>query len=245
MTQPLLSIIIPAYNEETRLPDTLEQVLTFIQQQTYETEVLIVENGSSDRTFEVAQDFASSCPHCHAIHIEARGKGLAVQEGMLRATGQYRFMCDADLSMPISEINRFIPPNLTNFDIAIASREAPGSVRYNEPGYRHWGGRGTNLLIRWFALPGLHDTQCGFKMFCADIAKDIFGHQTINNWSFDIEVLYIARLRGYRILEIPIPWYFNPETKLNPIRDALNMAMDIFTIRRNTRLGQYDPKPAA
>ncbi len=245
MTAPLLSIIIPAYNEENRLPGTLETVFNFCQQQNYQTEVLIVENGSADNTFEVAQNFANHYPQWRAIHMDERGKGLAVQAGMLRATGQYRFMCDADLSMPISEVNRFIPPALTDFDIAIASREAPGSVRYNEPGYRHWGGRGTNLLIRWFALPGLHDTQCGFKMFQADIAEDLFRYQTILNWSFDIEVLYIARLRGYHIQEIPIPWYFNPETKLNPFRDAFNMAFDIFTIRRNARQGLYDPQPAA
>lgn len=245
MAQPLLSIVIPAYNEENRLPDTLDQIQTFIQQQTYETEVLIIENGSSDRTFEIAHEFTRDNQQFHAYHLESRGKGIAVQEGMLRATGQYYFMCDADLSMPIAEITRFLPPKLENFDIAIASREAPGSVRYNEPGYRHWGGRGTNLLIRWFALPGLHDTQCGFKMFRSDIAKDIFRHQTISNWSFDIEVLYIARLRGYQIFELPIPWYFNPETKLNPFRDAINMAMDIFSIRRKARLGLYDPQPAA
>ena len=241
--QPLLSIIIPAYNEEKRLPGTLTQVYGFLQQQSYPSEIIVVENGSADRTAEVAEDFAQSCPQCQVIHLAARGKGLAVREGMLNAQGQYRFMCDADLSMPIEEVNRFLPPKLTNFEVAIGSREAPGAVRYNEPGYRHWGGRGTNLLIRLFALRGLHDTQCGFKMFRAEVAEDLFRYQTITNWSFDIELLYIARLRGYRILEIPIPWYFNSETKLNPFQDAIKMAMDIFTIRRNARQGLYDPKP--
>jgi dolichyl-phosphate beta-glucosyltransferase len=245
VNQPLLSVIIPAYNEEKRLPSTLEQVFTFMQQQSYQYEIIVVENGSTDRTFEIAQAFASGYPQCRAVHIDARGKGLAVREGILQAKGQYRFMCDADLSMPIQEINRFLPPGLAEFDIAIASREAPGSVRYNEPHYRHWGGRGTNLLIRWFALPGLHDTQCGFKMFRAEIAEDIFRYQTIHNWSFDIEVLYIARLRGYRIVELPIPWYFNSETKLKPFQDALNMALDILRIRRNARRGVYDPQSFA
>lgn len=245
MTQTLLSIIIPAYNEEQRLPKTLEQVFAFMQQQNYQSELIIVENGSSDRTLAIAQDFAHKCPSCRAIHLDASGKGLAVREGMLQATGQYRFMCDADLSMPIAEINRFLPPALSNFDIAIASREAPGAVRYDEPSYRHWGGRGTNLLIRWLALPGFHDTQCGFKMFRDEIAEDIFRFQTIENWSFDIELLYIARLRGYRILELPIPWYFNPETKLEPLQDAIKMAFDILTIRRNARRGVYDPQPSA
>ncbi len=245
ITQPLLSIVIPAYNEENRLPNTLKQVCDFVQQQTYQAEIIVVENGSIDRTFEIAKDLLQDCPGCKVFHLDVRGKGLAVREGMLQARGQYRFMCDADLSMPIAEVNRFLPPALTDFDIAIASRETPGSVRFNEPAYRHWGGRGINLLIRLMALPGLHDTQCGFKMFKGRVAEDVFSSQTIPNWSFDIEVLYIARLRGYRILEIPIPWYFNPETKLNPIQDALKMAFDILAIRQNARRGSYEPRPSS
>ena len=245
MNNPKLSIIIPAYNEESRLPSTLEQVFHFIEKQTYESEILIIENGSSDRTFEVAQDYADSNPHCFAIHNPMRGKGLAVREGMLMAAGQYRFMCDADLSMPITEINRFLPPNLDNFDIAIASREAPGSVRYNEPGYRHWGGRGINLLIRSLALPGLRDTQCGFKCFRADIAEDIFRYQTFSGISFDPEVLYIARLRGFKIVELPIPWYYSDESRIYLFKDTLSLIQDLLTIRRNARLGRYDPKSDA
>ena len=245
MTQPLLSIIIPAYNEEIRLPSTLEQVFAFAQQQSYQTEIIIVENGSSDRTYAVAREFCEDFPLYHAIQINDRGKGLAVREGMLRARGQYRFMCDADLSMPIAEVNRFLPPSLTDFDIAIASREMLGSVRYNEPAYRHWGGRGINLLIRLLALPGLHDTQCGFKMFRADIAEDLFLHQTFPGISFDPEVLYIARLRGYRIVEIPIPWYFSDESRIHLFKDTLALIQDLFTIRRNARRGLYDAQPKA
>lgn len=245
MNNPKLSIIIPAYNEEKRLPSTLEQIFNFIQKQTYESELLIIENGSSDRTFEVAQGYASSNPRCFAIRNPLRGKGLAVREGMLMATGQYRFMCDADLSMPIAEINRFLPPNLDNFDIAIASREAPGSVRYNEPGYRHWGGRGINLLIRSLVLPGLRDTQCGFKCFRADIAEDIFRYQTFSGISFDPEVLYIARLRGFKIVELPIPWYYSDESRINLYKDTMALIQDLLTIRRNARLGRYDPKSVA
>ena len=241
MNAPLLSIIIPAYNEANRLPQTLAQVSDFLQQQTYTYEVIVVENGSSDHTFQVAQSFAQDLPQFRALRATDRGKGLAVQTGMLAATGQYRFMCDADLSMPIAEVNRFLPPQLENIEIAIASREAAGAVRYDEPGYRHWGGRGMNLIIRMLALSGLRDTQCGFKMFRADIAEDLFKHQTILNWSFDIEVLYIARLRGYRIVEIPIPWYFKSETKLNPLQDALRMVRDIMIMHRNRLRGVYTP----
>jgi glycosyltransferase involved in cell wall biosynthesis len=242
VTQPFLSIIIPSHNEENRLPGTLEQVFGFLQQQPYTSEVLVVENGSSDKTLEVAQSFQQFHHNLLVLQEHKSGKGLAVRKGMQAASGYYRFMCDADLSMPIAEVNRFIPPALENFDIAIGSREAPGAIRYNEPGYRHWGGRGVNLLIRLFAIPGLRDTQCGFKMFRAPAADDLFRYQTLNNWSFDIEILFMARMRGYRIVELPIPWYFNPETKLNPVKDAIRMGLDIITIRGNARRGAYDPK---
>ena len=141
---------------------------------------------------------------------------------------------------PIAEISRFLPPVLTGFDLAIGSREAEGAKRFDEPTYRHLGGRLINLLIRLLALPGMHDTQCGFKCFHFSVARDLFENQTMAGWSFDIELLYIARLRGYRIAEVPIPWYFNPESKLNVIQDAFRMAMDIIQIRQNARKGMYE-----
>jgi glycosyltransferase involved in cell wall biosynthesis len=208
-------------------------VFEFLEDQPYSAEVLVVENGSQDKTRQVAERYTYLYPHLRVIHEDDKGKGLAVRSGMLAARGEYRFMCDADLSMPIAEVNRFLPPTLTDFDIAIASREAPGSVRYNEPSYRHLGGRAVNTMIRVLAIPDLHDTQCGFKCFRASVAEDLFSYQTLQGWSFDIEILYIAKLRAYRIVEIPIPWYFNPETKLNPVRDAIRMGLDILTIHRN------------
>jgi glycosyltransferase involved in cell wall biosynthesis len=242
VTPPFLSIIIPAHNEENRLPSTLGKIFAFTQGQTYSSEVLVVENGSNDRTLEVAQSFEQRYPGLIVLKETGRGKGLAVRKGMLSASGKYRFMCDADLSMPIDEVNRFLPPELDDFDVAIGSREAPGAIRYNEPGYRHWGGRGVNLMIRLFAIPELRDTQCGFKMFRSPVAEDLFKNQTLKNWSFDIELLYIARMRRYRIIELPIPWYFNPETKLSPLKDALRMGLDILTIHRNARRSIYEPK---
>ncbi len=242
MTDTYLSIIIPAHNEENRLSKTLDQVITFVQNQAYSCEVLIVENGSQDRTYEIAQEIAVQHPAFRVLRDEGRGKGLAVRRGMLEAHGQYRFMCDADFSMPITEINRFLPPALDGCDIAIASREAPGAIRYNEPTYRHLGGRAVNLMIRLLVLPGLQDTQCGFKCFRRSVADDLFRVQTLTGWSFDIELLYVARRRGYRIKEIPIPWYFNPESKLNAIQDAIRMGGDILKIRLNDRRGVYAPK---
>jgi dolichyl-phosphate beta-glucosyltransferase len=208
LSVPFLSIIIPAYNEERRLPSTLEQINAFLHGQSYTAEVLIVENGSQDRTYQIARAFADQHHGFRAFHEEGRGKGLAVRRGMKEARGEYRFMCDADLSMPIAEINRFLPPVLRDFDVAIGSREAPGAVRYEEPAYRHLGGRLVNLVIRLFALPGLQDTQCGFKCFQGSVAEDLFALQVVTGWSFDVELLYIAHLRGYRVVEIPIPWVF-------------------------------------
>jgi glycosyltransferase involved in cell wall biosynthesis len=236
---PFLSIVIPAHNEEKRLPGTLEQILHFLGQQSFPSEVIVVENASSDRTHEVAQQFALRHKNLIVMQSE-KGKGAAVQRGMLAAKGQYRFMCDADLSMPVQEIVKFIPPALQNFDIAIASREAKGSVRYNEPSYRHWGGRGINFLIQTLILPGLNDTQCGFKCFRAEVANDIFEQQTLHGWSFDIELLFIARRRGYHIVEIPIHWYHFSDSKVSALRDALHMISDIFRIHANARQGIYD-----
>ena len=241
---PYLSIIIPAYNEANRLPGTLEKIRSFSEQQPYQTETIVVENGSVDQTFQIAQAFAHKHKGFRAIQSKQRGKGLAVKEGMLQAQGQYRFMCDADLSMPIAEVNRFLPPNIPNPEIVIASREASGSVRYNEPAYRHWGGRTINLFIRLLAIPDLRDTQCGFKLFRADIAEDIFRYQTFSGISFDPEILYIAHLRGYRIVELPIPWYYDPESRIHLVKDTLALIRDLLAIRRNARRGLYEPPPA-
>lgn len=243
MSTPFLSIVIPAHNEESRLPRTLGQIFSFLEKQNYSFEVIIVENGSADRTFELAQEFALQRPNLAVYHEEQRGKGNALRRGMLEARGEYRFICDADLSMPIEELQKFLPPLLNNFDIAIGSREAPGAIRYNEPSYRHLGGRAINLLIRLLILPGLNDTQCGFKCFRAETTEVIFQQQTLTGWSFDIELLYLARRKKLRIKEVPIHWVFDPHSKVNAVRDALRMIGDIFRIHLNAMRGKYGLKP--
>lgn len=235
MSKPFLSVIIPAFNEEQRLPGTLEQVFTFLKSQSYPSEILVVENASQDKTFQVAEEFAARF-HSDELPVvvlqeHQRGKGVAVKKGMFASSGKYRFMCDADLSMPVTEINRFFPPVLKDADIAIASREAPGAVRYNEPAYRHLVGRVFNTLIRMLALPTLNDTQCGFKCFRGDIVAGLFEDMSITGWSFDVEILYLAQQRGYRIQEVPIPWYFNPDSHISVVKDSTRMALDIFKIR--------------
>ncbi len=239
ISRPFLSIIFPAHNEEHRLPICLEKVKTFLANQSYSIEVLVIENGSRDATLEIAHQYERQIPQLKVFKEEQRGKGLAVRRGMLEAQGQYRFICDVDLSMPIEEINRFIPPALPQVDVAIGSREAPGAVRYNEPFYRHLIGRAFNSMVRLTALPGLQDTQCGFKCFRDEVAETVFRRQTLTGMSFDVEVLVIARLHGYRIVEVPIPWYFDPDSRVRLFRDSLRMAEDLLTIRRNARDGVY------
>lgn len=243
MKTPFLSIIIPAYNEATRLPHTLEKIFAYLKKQRYSSEVIVVENGSVDGTLEVASQYIKKHRNLVVVHEENKGKGNAVRRGVLIARGEYRFICDADLSMPIEDLEKFLPPLNTGFDIAIGSREAPGAIRYNEPPYRHFGGRAINLIIRALILPGLRDTQCGFKCFRAETTEFLFRQQTLTGWSFDIELLYLARRKKMKIQEIPIRWYFASDSKVSALRDALRMISDIFKIHRNARRGVYDPKP--
>ena len=238
---PFLSIVIPAHNEARRLPASLEKILAFLATQPYDAEVVVVENGSTDDTLALAQQFAAERNGIiRVIHEARRGKGLAVRRGMLEAKGEYRFLADADLSMPIEELPRFLPPVLADFDIAIASRELPGSRRVDEPPYRHLVGRMFNLMVQALALPGLRDTQCGFKCFRADVAEDLFSRQTLEGMSFDVEVLFVARRRGYRIVEVPITWYFDPDSRVRLVRDSLRMGLDLLTVRYNAWRGVYD-----
>jgi dolichyl-phosphate beta-glucosyltransferase len=239
MSIPFLSLVIPAHNEAQRLPPSLDKIDAFLRQQSYTAEVLVVENGSLDKTLEVAQAYARKTPYLRVLHETARGKGLAVRRGMLEARGAYRFICDADLSMPIEQVSRFLPPALDNPAVVIGSREVAGAVRYNEPAYRHLIGRVFNTLVRWAALPGLQDTQCGFKCFRADVADLVFPRQTMVGMSFDVEVLFIARRLGYHIDEVPIDWYFDPDSRVRLVQDSLRMFMDLMTIRRNARQGRY------
>ncbi|HID89599.1 MAG TPA: glycosyltransferase family 2 protein [Anaerolineae bacterium] len=233
-------MVIPAYNEEQRLPVTLPQVLIFAEAQPYPIEVLVVDNASTDRTAQIVREMTTDHPNLFLLHQPIRGKGAAVRKGMMEARGEYLFICDADLAMPIEEVAKFLPPALSGYDIAIASREAPGAVRYNEPWYRHVMGRVFNLIVRWLAVPGIQDTQCGFKCFRRDVARDLFSVQRIDGWAFDVEVLYIALRRGYRIVEVPINWYYGEGSRVHPVRDSINMLREVFRIRRNGRLGVYD-----
>lgn len=237
--RPLLSIIIPAFNEETRLPKSLDQIDDFVQKQDYPVEVIVVDNNSRDRTAEVARTAAAGRPYLRLLHQPVQGKGAAVKKGMLAADGDYLFICDADLSMPIEEVTKFVPPVLNGHDVAIGSREVEGARRFDEPEYRHIMGRVFNFIVRSLALPKIQDSQCGFKVFRRDVAREVFPLQTIDGWGFDVEVLFIARQQGYKVVEVPINWYYRTNSRINPLRDAINMFVEVMTVRVNGWLGRY------
>ena len=249
---PFLSIIIPAYNEELRLPPTLARVAAFLRTQSYTAEVLVVENGSTDNTAGAVNQFM--CEHLQpddpfTLHLlqSSPGKGAAVKHGMLHARGDYRIMSDADLSVPIEDVPKFLPPTLAagSFDIAIASREVAGAVRHDEPGYRHVMGRVFNTLVRVMAVPQIQDTQCGFKCFTREAAQLVFPLQRIDGWGFDVEVLHIAACHRLRMVEIPANWYYGVNSRVRPIHDTLNMVKELLKIRANSRRGYYEKRALA
>lgn len=235
----LLSIILPAYNEEERLPECMEKVAQFVADQKFPVEVLIIENGSRDKTFDLAKKYAEKYSWLRVFKEDKPGKGRAVRRGMLESSGQYRFFADVDFSMPIEEISHFLPPFLSGYDIAIGSREGKGAIRYNEPAFRHITGRVFNWVVRTIAVHGVQDTQCGFKCFSAEAAGKLFSVQLIDGWAFDAEVLFIAQHYGYKILEVPVRWYYNDHSKINVFKDSWKMLKELLQIRKNYNAGYY------
>jgi dolichyl-phosphate beta-glucosyltransferase len=246
----LLSIIIPAYNEEKRLPSTLQKITEFLRKQTYTAELIIVENGSTDKTSEAVLRFceeavSSNDPfRVHLLH-SPKGKGAAVKHGMLQAQGKYLIMTDADLAVPIEEVNKFLPSMLTSprNRIAIASRELPEAVRYGEPIHRHLMGRIFNFFVRLLVAPQFKDTQCGFKCFSQDAAQLLFPLQRVHGWGFDVEILYIAARYGLNVIELPVHWRYGAQSRVQPMRDTLDMLIELMRIRLNSWRGYYDPQP--
>jgi len=236
---PYLSIIIPAFNEAERLPETLKRIVAFVKVQSFVSEVIVVDNASSDTTEEIVMEFCSRYPFLKYLHQAIRGKGAAVRTGILAGQGDYLLICDADLAVPINEIGKFLPPQLQDYDIAIGSREAEGAKRYDEPFHRHLMGRVFNVIVRTLLLPGILDTQCGFKCFRRDVAHELFSAGSINGWSFDVEILYIARLKGYRITEVPVNWYYGEKSKVSPVRDTWLMFKEVLAIRKNWKARNY------
>lgn len=236
--RPYLSIVIPAYNEQYRLPATLERLRAYLDRQAYSYEVLAVDNGSTDATPTVVRQAASAWPQFRFLCLEQRGKGIAVKVGALSASGERVMLCDADLSMPAEEIERFLPL-LGDHDIAIATREGLGSKRVGEPEYRHVMGRVFNALVRSLAVPQFQDTQCGFKCFTRASVEAIFPRLTVYGWGFDVEALYLAQKYGLKVAEVPIVWYYQADSRVDPVRDTLRMMVDVLRVRWNDLRGRY------
>lgn len=239
LSVPFLSVIVPAYNEEARISASLTAIADYLGGQNYSWEVLVVDDGSTDATARLAGEFIGNNSRVHLVSVPHGGKGWAVKQGMLRAQGQYRFLCDADLSMPIEQLSRFLPPDGPAADIVIGSREVPGSRRINEPWRRHLMGRIFNVLVRLLAVSGIQDTQCGFKCFKGQVAQQLSALQRLNGFGFDSELLFLARKLNFSVAEVPIDWYYQPRSKVRPVQDSLRMIGDLLSIRWSYFRGRY------
>ena len=231
MSQLFLSVVIPTFNEEARIADSLSRVIEYLQGQDYSWEVVVADDGSTDRTVGLVGQAIVDHPDVRILHLQHRGKGWAVKNGMLAAEGEFRLLCDADLSVPIQQIERLLPPTGPMADIVLGSREADGAVRIGEPTGRHIMGRIFNRLVSSLAVPGLADTQCGFKIFRAEAVWDLFPRLTLDGFAFDVELIHLAGKRGLTYSEVGVDWYYRPQSKVRPLRDALAMTLDLFKIR--------------
>ena len=242
-TAPEVSIIIPAYNEESRLPATLERIAEYLQTSEREAEVLVVDDGSKDGTAAVAEYFQIKIPSLRVVSNGVnRGKGYSVRHGMQEARGRIALFTDADLSAPIEEAGKLVDA-LENFDIAIGSRAMDRSlISVHESAFREFAGIIFNKIVRIILWLPFVDTQCGFKAFRCAPCKIIFEQQTIERFGFDPELLYLARQHGLRVVEIPVRWGHSPATKVSMVRDSIQMFIDVFTIRWNSLRGRYPRK---
>ncbi len=225
-----LSFIIPAYNEARRIEASLHKARDYFAAQSYSTEVLVVDDGSRDDTAAIVERHQSDLIRL-VRQPRNMGKGAAVRRGMLDATGRYRIFSDADFSTPIHETARLLD-HLRDYDVVIGSRAIDSSyIKEHQPWYRESMGKMFNLLVQIVAVPGIHDTQCGFKGFTDVAARDVFSRTKIDGFSFDVEALYLTQRLGYSILEIPVEWYNDERSTLNPVSDSLRMFMELLRIR--------------
>jgi len=240
MKKPYLSVVIPAYNEELRLPNTLKKICAFLKEQKYTSEIIIVDDGSTDGTKDISLPIPSApLTEIRLLNKKHRGKGAAIRAGTLNAQGDCILFTDADNSTPIEEINKLLPA-LQNFDLAIGSRHLPESdIKIKQPWYRRVISRLANRLIQHLLLPGIVDTQCGFKLLRKEAAQEILPRTTVNGWSFGMELLFIARTLGYSVKEVPVTWLDSPQSRLRPIRDAFQTLMELAKIRINGWRGRY------
>ncbi|MBT3249337.1 MAG: glycosyltransferase family 2 protein [Candidatus Pacebacteria bacterium] len=249
-TKPYLSVVIPSYNEMENLKNNvLENVVNYLKKQNYTWEVILTDDGSEDGTLKKLHQFAKKHPQVNVLENIHAGKGPTVKSGMLAAKGQWRLFTDFDQSTPLAEIEKLWLRAKQNHEVVIGSREMVGSVRDEEPWYRHLMGRGFNALVQILAIPGILDTQCGFKLF-SDHATEllfnqlhVYGQQEQRGdaftGAFDVELLFIAKKNGLKISEVPIEWHHHETDRVDPIKDSLRMLKDIIRIRIADFKGKY------
>jgi glycosyltransferase involved in cell wall biosynthesis len=252
--RPFLSVVIPAWNEQERMPDTLQTVVDYFRKQEYSIEIIVVDDGSIDQTVDVTRSFLAehtAPPDIRLIENDHRGKGYAVRTGMLAGRGKYVLFTDADLATPIHEVGKMIGALEAGYDIAIGTREGIGAQRVDEPLLRHLFGRLFNLIVKLLSGLDFADTQAGFKGFRREVAQDLFQRVQLHGadakpvqgrtvTAFDVEVLYLAQISGYRIEEIPVKWKCCRDTKLRPLAECTQMLTDVIRIRRLASKGAYD-----
>ncbi len=251
MKRPQLSIVIPLYNEENRVLKSLNGLVNFVDSVDYPVEVILVDDGSTDQTGKIVKDFIASRENFRCQRIPHQGKAVGIMTGFGLARGKLLLQTDIDLAVPLSELPKFfLWITEQDFAVIIASREGIGARRVGEPYLRHLMGRVFNLLVQLLLLPGINDTQCGFKLFTAKAAEEIFSHLRLYRpdsaeikgarlTAFDVEVLYLARFLGYKIKEVPVTWSYGAESKVHPLRDSIHNARDVFSVRLNALRGLY------
>ena len=247
MAHPQLSIVIPAYNESARIEATLERVMSCVEAEQWDAEVLVIDDGSKDDTAAIVERWMDSFPRLHLIKNPGnRGKGYSVRNGLLQSAGDIVMFTDADLSAPLEEANRLIAAINDGADVAIGSRWLDrGRQTHHQPLYRQFFGRCFNAITRGIMGLPFKDTQCGFKAFKREAAQIIFRLQRIERWGFDPEILFIARKLKYTIKEVPVTWGHDERSRMSYLKDGMKMLEEMVVIRRNSLAGRYDEAIAA
>jgi dolichyl-phosphate beta-glucosyltransferase len=224
-----ISFVIPAYNEELRISETLHKVLNYFRKQEYSFEIIVVDDGSDDNTHNVVNEFSE----VKFIKLPRnQGKGAAVRKGILESKGKFRIFSDADLSTPVHETAKILSYLESGFDVCVGSRALDSDmIKVHQPFYREFMGKTFNKIVQMLVVKGISDTQCGFKGFSAEAADKIFTKQKINGFGFDVEIIFLAKLAELKIIETPVEWYNDNRSKVHPVKDSLKMLAEILKIR--------------
>jgi len=244
-----LSVIVPSYNEAQNFKTgRLMEMYAYLSSLDYDSEILLVDDGSTDQTLKLLRGFAKGRKRLRVIENPHQGKSLTVRTGMLAAKGEWRLFTDFDQSTPIMELDALWKVVPQGAEVVIGSRELEGSIRDQEPWYRHLMGRGFNLIVRLLTVKDIKDTQCGFKLFSQKAAEDLFRNLKITTnpskvaftGAFDVELLFLAQKRGYHIQEVPIHWRHHETQRVSPIRDSVKMFLQVVHIWITYITGGYD-----